>query len=77
MDNTSNKDWYQILIDNPDLSADELVRDIKQESFLNMMLKDDDIKILANSDINKINKELDKLDGPSEIKMLMKQLFKK
>ena len=75
MDNMSNKDWYQILIDNPELTTDDLIQEFKKDSFLNMLVNDEDIKILAKTNPKKIHKQLDKLDEPKEIKMLMKKIF--
>jgi len=66
---------YQRLVDNPDLSVEDIVKEYNDEWFLKMLLKDDDINILKNTDKETINKELDKLVVSNNIKNLMKTIF--
>ena len=68
---------YQRLVDNPDLSVEDIIKEYNDEWFLKMLLKDEDINILKNTDKETINKELDKLVISDNIKSLMKQIFKK
>ena len=66
---------YQKLVDNPDLSVEDIVKEYNDEWFLKMLLKDEDINILKNSDKETINKQLDELVISDNIKNLMKTIF--
>ena len=77
MKNIDQNHLYQKLIDNPKISFDDLMREYNDEWFLKMLLKDGDINILKNSNIETINKELDNISTSQPIKNLMKKIFEK
>jgi hypothetical protein len=71
-----NRSWYQTLIDNPDVKFKATIKEFKDNSFIQQIISKEDVIALKNANVPTIHKQLDKLDEPKEIKMLMKQIFK-
>ena len=70
-------DNQNLLFEDREISFDDLMREYNDEWFLKMLLKDGDINILKNSNIETINKELDNISTSQPIKNLMKKIFEK
>ena len=67
---------YEKLVENPEISVEDLVKEYNDEWFLKVLCRDEDIQILKNSSKDDIKKELDNIKTSDNIKNLMKEIFK-
>lgn len=77
MSNNVERDWYQTLVDNPDITVDEMIKIQRTDSVYNMLANDKDIAILKDQNLKKIQETIEKIDCHDGVKTLMKAIFKK